>query len=116
MSTPPSPSRKPATTKRAVSERNERFATDDNSAPTTSNPPSTAIAVSKRCTQVGSQNAHHGPRQVAVVAGRGRGVQRISRAGRGDQRAPRLRQRRVRQAAPAARLRQRRRGGPQPPA
>ncbi len=44
---PPSPSRKPASTKTAVSDRNERWASPDASAPSISSPPRMSAATSK---------------------------------------------------------------------
>ena len=57
-----------------------------------------------------SQYATDGPGQVALLAGRRRGVFGVSARGEGHGRAAGLRQRRVRQAAPAHRLRGRGRG------
>ena len=66
----------------------------------------------QRCRRRALESLHaaHRPGQVAVLAGRRRGVLGLPRRGRDDARAARLRQRRVRQAARADGLRGRGRG------
>ena len=86
-------------TNSAVSDRKLRCAIPDSSAPPTSSAPSTTTAVSKACTadrvSQQSDDEGHRPGQVALLAGRRRGVQRLP--GRGGRHAPAdgLRQRRL---------------------
>ena len=127
-SRPPSPSRKPASTNAAVSDRNERLTRPEASAPPISSVPRTSVATSKSatatrvtCNKVPDEEglrrrAHHRAGQVPRLAGRRRRLLGLSRRRRRPGRAARLRARRVRQAAALRRLRGRRRGRDQPPA
>src|ERR1039458_3967709 len=109
----------PATTNAAVKERKLLRASPDASASTTSTAPSSRAETSKRCETAASgrytcaaatmstvshetreeRSADHCAGQVTGLAGRCRGVQRLSGAGGGVHAAARLRQRRVCQAA-----------------
>ena len=64
--------------------------------------------------RVRRRDEDHGARQVAGMAGRGRSLQRVSGHRGGDDRPPRLRRRRVREAARARRLHRGRRGRDHP--
>src|SRR4051794_5120345 len=119
-SKPPSPRTTPTSTNRAVSDSMLRRAMPETSAPPTSSAPNTVSAVSVEVIGVQSQTfppeeertavADHRPGQVAVLAGRRRSVQRLPRRGGRRDPGPRLRQRRLLQAAPLPRLHRGRRG------
>ena len=64
---PPSPSTKPATTNSAASERNDRCATPDSSAPRTSSTANTRTVVLKSSTGIESQTRKRGPNRVRIT-------------------------------------------------
>ena len=124
-SRPPWPRAKPASTNSAASDRNDRRTSPATSAPGISSAAEdeqhdlelTGIeSPSESSRGRASPVANHRARQVAVLAGRGRSLQRLPDRGGRLPPPARLRQRRVLQAAAVHRLRRRRRGRDLPPA